>query len=90
MQKRLRAYWELQAIVQAEVNRLLPNGVIVPCIQWDDEAIIWDEECKGVGRVDWRCNYFVPAGHPERAFLPMLNAAMAAWQKRYDLALTCR
>jgi hypothetical protein len=90
MQKRLRALWELQAIANAEIGKLAPDLPIVPFIQWDDEAIVWDEECQGLGRVPWRCCFFVPVGHPARILLPKLNGMMAAWQARYELALTCR
>jgi hypothetical protein len=90
MQKHLRALWELQAIADVETCRLAPNLPIVPCIQWDDEAIVWDEECEGLGRVPWYCGFLVPVSHPARALLPKLNGTMAAWQARYELALTCR
>lgn len=88
MQKPLCPWWQLQAIADAEVARLAPDSSIVPCVQHNDDEIVWDDECEGLGRASWRCDYFVPPGDPARTLVPILNSAIAPWQARYDLGLT--
>jgi hypothetical protein len=90
MPKPLRPHWFLQDKVDQEVARVAPHLPITPVVQNDDEQIIWDEECDGLGRVSWTCGYFIPPDHPARALVPMLDAAVAPLQKLYDLGLTCR
>lgn len=90
MSKALQTYWFLQAIADAEVKRLAPDCAISVSVQHHDEEIDWDKECKGVGRVRWHCGYILPTDDiTARAFVRMFNAAMAPWQARYDLGLTC-
>ena len=86
--KQLCPWWRLQVIAEAEVARLAPYSLIIPCVQHNDDEIVWDDECEGVGRVPWRCHYLVPPGNPERALVSILNRAMAPWQSRYDLGVT--
>jgi hypothetical protein len=90
MPKPLRQRWFLQYLVEQEVARLAPDLPIAPVLQNDDEQIVWDEECEGLGRASWTCCYLIPQDHPARALLPMLNAAIAPLQACYDLGLTCR
>src|SRR5579859_3155105 len=87
MSKPLKAHWFLQYVVQQEVVRLAPDLPIIPVVQWDDERIVWDDQCEGLGSVSWTCNYFIPQDHPARALVPTLNAAIAPLQARYDLGL---
>lgn len=90
MQKPLFPWWRLQAIVNAEVQRIAPNSRIIASVQHIDDAIAWDDECEGLGRVPWFCDYIVLSDDPaSRAIIPTLNAAMAHWQSHYDLGVTC-
>jgi len=88
--KPILPHWQLQQFVRFEVKRLAPDLPIVPVVIHDDEQIVWDEECPALGRVPWKCGYFIPPEHPTRAMVPMLNEAIARWQARYDLGLTCK
>jgi hypothetical protein len=89
MQKPLRPHWLLQAQINEKVEALAPGLPIVPIVQNDDDQIVWDEECKGVGRSPWTVGYFIPLGHPARALVPILDAAIAPLQARFDLGVTC-
>jgi hypothetical protein len=88
MPKPLCTYRFLKSLAREEINRLVPECLIIPCIH-HDEQIVWDQEREGVGRVPWRCGYILPPGDPStRALLPILDAAMARWQARCDLGLS--
>lgn len=90
MPKPLCPWWRLQAIAEAEVERLAAHCRIVPCVEHDDDEVVWGDECKGVGRVAWRCGYILPSDDlTARTLVPRLNEAMRPWQARYDLGLTC-
>jgi hypothetical protein len=89
MPKLLSPWWRLQAKAQAEVARLAPDCWIIPCVEHDDDRVVWDDECEGLGRVSWRCRYILPpTDKTVRALVPILNDAMARWQACYDLCLT--
>jgi len=86
MPKPLFAEWHLQAIANAEVARLAPECRIIPCVQPETDQIVWDDQCKGVGRATWYCGYILPPDDPSaRALVPTLDATRAKWQERYDL-----
>lgn len=84
-----KPHWFLQQLVDQTVERLAPGLPIVPVVQGHEEQIVWDQECKGIGRGPWFCGYFIPPGHPARALKDQLNAAIAPLQARYDLGVTC-
>ena len=90
MRKPLCTYRFLESLAREEINRLVPDCLIIPCIHHDDEQIVWDQESEGVGRVAWRCGYILPpgGGASTRVLMPILDAAMARWQARCDLGLT--
>jgi hypothetical protein len=90
MPKPIKPQWFLQQLVEMEVARLAPDWPITPVVQYDETEILWDEECEGVGRVQWFCGYLLPPDNPSaRAFVSSFNAAMARWRAKYDLGLTC-
>jgi hypothetical protein len=89
MPKPLCTYRFLESLAREEINRLMPDCLIIPCIHHDDEQIVWDQEREGVGRVPWRCGYILPPGDAStRALVLILDAVMARWQARCDLGLT--
>ncbi len=91
MSKPLRPHWRIQVLADAEVVRLAPDRRIVPSVWNDDEEIVWDADCEGVGRAPWYCWFFLPKDDPTAApLVPILNAAMARWQAKYDLGVTRR
>jgi hypothetical protein len=89
MPKPLCTYRFLESLAREEINRLVPDCLIIPCIHHDDEQIVWDQEREGVGRVPWRCGYILLPGDASTGpLMPILDAAMARWQARCDLRLT--
>jgi hypothetical protein len=89
MSKPIRSRWFLQQMADIEVKRIAPGTVIVPVVQYDDDQIVWSDECEGVGQVAWHCGYILSVGGSnERALVPIFNAAIATWQARYDIGLT--
>jgi hypothetical protein len=91
MPKPLCTYQFLGSMAREEINRLAPDCLIIPCIHYDNEQIVWDQEGEGVGRVPWRCGYILPPDDVStRALVPILDAAMARWQAHCDLGLTSR
>lgn len=88
-QKQLLPEWRLQAIVDAEVARLTSDCRMVAQIEYSPEKVQWDDECDGVGRALWRCTFLFPPNDPTmRAFIPILDKAIAPLEARYDLGLT--
>jgi hypothetical protein len=89
MQKHPCAHWFLETIAQMVVERVAPGRSIIPVIKYDDDQIEWYG--KAFGRSPWWCDYILPTDDSVGPDLvPTLNAAMARWQERYDLALTSR
>jgi len=90
MPKPLCTHWFLQQIADRVVAEMAPGFIIVPVVQHHDEEIVWDEDCKGVGRVPWFCGYFIsPEDGAARALVTRLNAALAPYQALYDLGVSC-
>jgi hypothetical protein len=88
--KPVKPLWFLQGLVDMEAARLASDCLITPRIQYCDEQIAWDQECEGVGRTPWSWGYFLSPDSPSaKALVPILNAATARWQDKYDLGLTC-
>jgi hypothetical protein len=90
MPKPLGTHWFLQQIADTLVKELAPGRLIIPSVQHKDDQIVWDEDCKGVGRTPWFCRYILSPDDPSaESLVPTLNAAMAHYQELYDLGLTC-
>jgi hypothetical protein len=90
MPKPICTHWFLQKIADMVVQDVAPGLPIIAVVKHDDDKIIWDDECKGLGRAPWYCGYFISPEHEyARALVPQLNAEIARYQKLYDLGLTC-
>jgi hypothetical protein len=90
MSKSIEAHWFLQHVVDEIVRRLAPGLSIAPIVRFRQDQISWDEECRGVGRVAWRVDFFTaPEDQPARALIPALVSAMAPYQAIYDLGVVC-
>lgn len=91
MTKVIRAHWQLQAQVDELIKRLAPDCCVVAAVQNDDEKIVWDEDCEGLGRVEWHVGYTVAPGCPlGRQLIPHFENAIDRLRERYDLGVTCR
>jgi hypothetical protein len=83
-----KPWWFLQQQVDALVRRWAQELPVTAIVDHDDDAIVWDGECEGFGRVSWDVRMSCPPEHPARALLPMIKAEIATLQARYDLGVT--
>lgn len=90
MTKVIQAHWQLQAKVDAVIKRLAPGHLIVPAVQNDDDKIVWDEDCKGLGRSEWYVGYVVsPDDHVGRQLIRSFKREIDRLHEQYDLGVTC-
>jgi hypothetical protein len=88
--KAIQAHWQIQAKVDEIIGRLARDFHIVPVVQYRDEEISWDQECRGFGRVQWDVAYIVPLGDRTASdLIPSFNIEIDRLRDRFDLGVTC-
>ena len=89
MRKPIRPQWILQALADAERERIAPGVPITVVVSPIDEEVMRDDECAGVGYAPWRCTYVVASDQDyARAIVPFIDQAMARWRERLYVGVT--
>ncbi len=87
MTKQLRHHWQIRELVDSIIARLAPGELIIPRIRMTSN-VAWDEECEGLGRLAWNCDFLCPNLSPTSEIMCLIRAAIAPWQRRYDIGVT--
>lgn len=88
--KKIKPHWQLQAMVDEIVRRLAPEHTIISVVQNDDDKIILDDTCRGIGRTEWCVGYIVPPSERlARRLIPTFKEEIDALRKRFDLGIAC-
>ena len=85
--KPIQPRWMLQTLVEMEVAKIAPEEQLIPCVLALAEDAIVDEESDGLARASWACEFSAPNGPPPLAVMNQINAAIARWQKQFDLGV---
>lgn len=89
MTKQMCAHWFLQRKMDEIVGRLVPGCFITPEVRPQNDKVVWDDRCCGVGRAPWEVHFHLPPDDPSvEALLPILNQEILQLQNRYDLGMT--
>lgn len=87
MQKKLKPYWFLQALVEEVTRPFAATMKFIPVVQESHDPI-WDEDCPAVGRSAWHCGFIFPDGKPAPEVIAAIRSVLTPWQARYDLGAT--
>jgi hypothetical protein len=89
MQKPIRPRWILQALVDAERERIAPGQPIAVTVSPVDEKIERIEDCPGVGYAPWRCTYVVPPDEAHAlSLVPVIDEAVGRWREMLFVGVT--
>jgi hypothetical protein len=89
MQKTVRPQWILQALADAERERIAPGLPITVVVSPVGEKAERDKKRPSVGYAPWRCTYHVaPDKEYAQAIVPFIDQALARWRERFDVGVT--